>query len=354
MTPDQVFARWVRASLLLFAVVFCYFLAADLWMPVTPQSRVIHPVIRVAPQVAGQVVEVAVEDNQHVVAGDLLLRIDPRPYALAVQQAQLVLEAAERDNSGIDASIAAAQARVRSAQVRSAELARERDRLQRLLASHNVSRQAYEQVVASSQSAQAELASLQAQVRQLQVQRGEGDQGNLRLRQAQNALEQAMLNLSFTEVRAQSDGVVSNLQVRPGTYAVAGAALMALVADDADVVADFREKSLSHMDVGESAAVVFDAIPGRVFEAHVAGVAAGTRAGQLLPDGSLATPETSDRWVRDAQRQRVHLVLDEEPGLLSQLPTGARATVQLFPVGGPARWLGRAQVGLLSLMHYIY
>ena len=229
MTPDQVFARWVRASLLLFAVVFCYFLAADLWMPVTPQSRVIHPVIRVAPQVAGQVVEVAVEDNQHVVAGDLLLRIDPRPYALAVQQAQLVLEAAERDNSGIDASIAAAQARVRSAQVRSAELARERDRLQRLLASHNVSRQSYEQVVASSQSAQAELASLQAQVRQLQVQRGEGDQGNLRLRQAQNALEQAMLNLSFTEVRAQSDGVVSNLQVRPGTYAVAGAALMGLI-----------------------------------------------------------------------------------------------------------------------------
>lgn len=354
MTPDQVFARWVRASLVLFALVFCYFLAADLWMPMTPQSRVIHPVIRVAPQVSGQVVDVAVADNQHVAAGELLFSIDPRPYELAVQQAQLALEAAERDNAGIDASIAAAQAQVRSAEVRSAELARERERMQTLLASHNVSRQSYEQIVASHQAAQAEVASQRAQLQQLEVQRGQGDQDNLRLRQARNALAQATLNLSYTQVRAESDGVVSNLQVRPGTYAVAGSSLAALVADDADVVADFREKSLVHMDVGEPAAIVFDAIPGRVFEAHVAGIAAGTQQGQLLPDGSLAAPETSDRWVRDAQRQRVHLVLDEEPELLPGLPTGARATVQLFPVGGPAKWLGGVQVRLVSLMHYIY
>ena len=91
MTPDQIFARWVRASLLLFALVFVYFLAADLWMPLTPQSRVMHPVVRVAPQVSGQVVSVPVTDNQHVQAGEVLFRIDPRPYELAVQQAQLAL-----------------------------------------------------------------------------------------------------------------------------------------------------------------------------------------------------------------------------------------------------------------------
>ncbi|MEL0168492.1 MAG: HlyD family secretion protein [Pseudomonadaceae bacterium] len=354
MTPDQVFARWVRASLVLFALVFCYFLAADLWMPMTPQSRVMHPVIRLAPQVGGQVVAVAVQDNQHVAAGELLFSIDPRPYELAVQQAQLALEAAERDNDGIDASIAAAQAQVRSAEVRSAELARESARMQALLNSHNVSRQSYDQTLASHQAAQAEVASLRAQVQQLQVQRGAGSEDNLRLRQARNALEQARLNLSYTQVQAESSGVISNLQVRPGTYAVAGNSLAALVVDDADVVADFREKSLVHMDIGEPAAVVFDAIPGRVFDAHVAGIAAGTQQGQLLPDGTLAAPETSDRWVRDAQRQRVHLELDEEPELLSGLPTGARATVQLFPVRGPAQWLGSVQIHLVSLLHYIY
>ena len=353
MTPDQVFARWVRASLVLFAVVFVYFLAADLWMPLTPQARVMHPVIRVAPQVSGQIVAVPVTDNQHVQAGDVLFRIDPRPYELAVQQAQLALEAAERDNAGYDASLAAAEADVRAAQVQANELAREHNRLSTLLASRNVSQQLYDQTQSSYQAAQSSLASAKARAEQLRVQRGLTDEGNLRLRQARNDLERAELNLSYTEVRAQSAGVISNLQVKPGTFASVGNSLAALVSDDADVIADFREKSLVHMQRGEAAAIVFDAMPGHVFDASVTAVDAGTQQGQLLPDGSLAAPETSDRWVRDAQRQRIHLQLDE-PQLLAQLPTGARATVQLYPVGGLAALLGGAQIRLVSLMHYIY
>ena len=353
MTPDQVFARWVRASLVLFAVVFVYFLAADLWMPLTPQARVMHPVIRVAPQVSGQIVAVPVTDNQHVQAGDVLFRIDPRPYELAVQQAQLALEAAERDNAGYDASLAAAEADVRAAQVQVNELAREHNRLSTLLASHNVSQQLYDQTQSSYQAAQSSLASAKARAEQLRVQRGLTDEDNLRLRQARNDLERAELNLSYTEVRAQSAGVISNLQVKPGTFASVGNSLAALVSDDADVIADVREKSLVHMQRGEAAAIVFDAMPGHVFDASVTAVDAGTQQGQLLPDGSLAAPETSDRWVRDAQRQRIHLQLDE-PQLLAQLPTGARATVQLYPVGGLAALLGGAQIRLVSLMHYIY
>ena len=85
----------------------------------------------------------------------------------------------------------------------------------------------------------------------------------------------------------------------------------------------------------------------------VPGGSDASQQGQLLPDGTLAAPETSDRWVRDAQRQRIHLQL-EEPALLSELPSGARATVQLYPVGGLAALLGSAQIRLVSLMHYIY
>ncbi len=353
MTPDQLFARWVRVALILFALAFGYFLAADLWMPLTPQARVMHPVIRVAPQVSGQVVDVYVVNNQHVAAGEVLFSIDPRPYELAVQQAQLALEAAERDNSGYDASLAAAEAEVRSAQVQLNELAREHKRLATLVAQQNVSRQLYEQTQANYQAAQSSLASAKARAEQLRVQRGLTDEDNLRLRQARNDLERAELNLSYTQVRAQSAGVVSNLQLKPGTYATVGNSLAALVSDEADVIADFREKSLVHMARGESAAVVFDALPGQVFAAQVAAVDAGTQQGQLLPDGSLAAPETSDRWVRDAQRQRIHLQL-EQPEVLSQLPSGSRATVQLYPVGGLARLLGSVQIRMVSLMHYVY
>ncbi|HDY99636.1 MAG TPA: HlyD family secretion protein [Pseudomonas sabulinigri] len=354
MTPDQLFARWVRVSLIIFALVFAYFLAADLWMPLTPQSRVMHPVIRIAPQVSGQIIEVRVKDNQHVRAGDLLFSIDPRSYELAVQQAQLAMEAAGRDNEGYDASLAAAEAEVRSAQVQVNELAREHKRMSTLLASRNVSQQLYDQTQSSYQGAQSSLASAKARAEQLRVQRGITDEDNLRLRQARNDLERAELNLSYTEVRAETDGIVSNLQIKPGTYAAVGNSLAALVSDEADVIADFREKSLVHMAVGEEAAVVFDALPGHVFTARVTAVDAGTLQGQLMPDGSLAAPETSDRWVRDAQRQRIHLALDETPELLAQLPSGSRATVQLYPVGGLAALLGGLQIHLVSLMHYIY
>ncbi|MEH6387810.1 MULTISPECIES: HlyD family secretion protein [Pseudomonas] len=354
MTPDQIFARWVRAALIVFALMFGYFLAADLWMPLTPQSRVIHPVIRVAPQLSGQIVEVAITDNQHVRAGDLLFRIDPRPYRLALRDAQLKLEAAERDNAGYDASLAAAEAEVRAAQVQLNELAREHKRLETLLASRNVSQQLYEQTRSNYEAAQSGLASAKARAEQLRVERGLTDESNLRLRQARNDLEQAELNLSYAEIRAEIDGIVSNLQVKPGTYASAGSALAALVSDEADVIADFREKSLVHMALGETAAVVFDALPGRVFDARVMALDAGTSQGQLLPDGSLASPESSDRWVRDAQRQRIHLAVQDAPGLLEQLPSGSRATVQLYPVTGLAKLLGSLQIRLVSLMHYIY
>ena len=74
----------------------------------------------------------------------------------------------------------------------------------------------------------------------------------------------------------------------------------------------------------------------------------------VQPDGSLANPENSDRWVRDAQYLRLHLGLNDSEQVLAALPSGARATVQLYPVSGPARWLGQVQARFISLLHYIY
>ncbi len=76
------------------------------------------------------------------------------------------------------------------------------------------------------------------------------------------------------------------------------------------------------------AAVVFDALPGQVFPAHVTSSDAGILAGQEAVNGQLSQPEQSTRWVRDAQRMRIHVALDQP--LDKPLPTGARATVQLY------------------------
>lgn len=99
--------------------------------------------------------------------------------------------------------------------------------------------------------------------------------------------------------------------------------------------------------------MVFDAFPGHVFRAHVTSSDAGILAGQEAVNGQLSEPETSNRWVRDAQRMRIHVTLDEE--LPKHLPTGARATVQLYNSEGPfARFFSGMQIHLVSLLHYVY
>ncbi|HBV5398809.1 TPA: HlyD family secretion protein, partial [Klebsiella pneumoniae] len=120
-----------------------------------------------------------------------------------------------------------------------------------------------------------------------------------------------------------------------------------------DIVADFREKSLRHTAVNTDAAVVFDALPGQVFPAHVTSSDAGILAGQEAVNGQLSQPEQSTRWVRDAQRMRIHVALDQP--LDKPLPTGARATVQLYNSEGPfARTFAGLQIHLVSWLHYVY
>lgn len=354
MTPDQAFARWVRLSLIAFVILFVYFLAADLWMPLTPQGRVMHNVVQIAPQVSGQVSQVHVTNNEHVEAGDLLFTLDQRPFQLSLEKAELALEAANIRNDEYDASLANAQAALAAAQATETQLARDNKRMQRLNARNSVSRQQADQIAAEYDAAQANVRAAEARVKQMSVQRGLTDQQNLRLRQARNDLAQAKLNLTYSEIRAEQSGTVSNLQVKAGTYAQAGTSLAALVDDQADVIADFREKSLAYVSPGNKAAVVFDAMPGEVFSATVGEIDAGTRQGQLMADGTLAAPVSTDRWVREAQRERLHLTLTEEQDILESLPTGARATVQLFPGSGPAAWLGKIQIRVISLIHYVY
>ncbi|MFU1924803.1 biotin/lipoyl-binding protein, partial [Klebsiella pneumoniae] len=75
-------------------------------MPLTPQAQLTRPVVRVAPRVSGQVAEVLVSNNGHVQPGEVLFRLDPEPFRLAVRQAELALEEAERTNRELDAAIA--------------------------------------------------------------------------------------------------------------------------------------------------------------------------------------------------------------------------------------------------------
>ncbi|MCY1530413.1 hypothetical protein D9M68_655980 [compost metagenome] len=107
------------------------------------------------------------------------------------------------------------------------------------------------------------------------------------------------------------------------------------------------------MRLDDAASVVFDALPGHIFDARVSAIDAGVKEGQLDANGDLAAPAVSDRWVRDAQRQRLHVSLSE--ALPQALPSGAKATVQLYPRDSQlADLFGRLQIALISILHYVY
>ncbi|MEL3919576.1 HlyD family secretion protein [Aeromonas enteropelogenes] len=351
MTPDQQFARWIRWSMAGFVILFAYFLVADLLMPLTPQAMATRVVTKLAPQVSGKVVEVAVHNNQHVKKGNLLFTLDPVPFELAVEQARLALDQAEQQNRELDAALAAADADINAKEALASQKGREAARIGSLYQRHMVSLQQKDEADSALRNARANLAASKAKRDEIRASRGASGEDNLLLRQARNKLAQAELALAYSRVHADQDGIITNLQLKPGSMATAGGPLLALVADQVDVIADFREKSLRHVGDGTRALVAFDGNPGELYPARVSSLDAGVSAGQFDANGTLAAPVESDRWVRDAQRLRLHLTLEQLP---SHLPAGARATVQLLPDNGLTAMLARAQIHLLSLLHYIY
>lgn len=353
MSPEHTFRKWVFITLGVFAVVFGYFLVSDITMPVTTEALVTHKVTRISPRVAGRVTAVQVKEHQHVEAGDVLFQLDPEPYQLAVTSAQLAVDQVNQSNDQLGAQLNVAKANLAAAKADEKQTRLTAQRLKKLVAASAVSQQDYEQANAQWLSAKAAVDSARASIAELKLEIGLPGNSNLALRVAKNNLAQARLNEKYTTVRAADDGVVSNLQLKPGTYLNAGTSVLALVDEHADIVADFREKSLRFVKAGDHASIAFDGFPGTVYDATVTGIEAGVSSGQIMADGSLATPQSSSRWVRDAQRLRVHLRLSEPAE--RPLPAGARATVQLYPMqSGVWSVIGGWQIGFISLLHYVY
>lgn len=352
MTPDQQFSRLVKIASLGFIILFAYFLFADNTMPLTPQAMATRIVTKITPQITGKIDTVAVYNNQAVKKGDLLFQIDPRPYQLAVTEAQLNLEQVKQDNAELDASILAAKADLKASQSTTIQKRNEAKRFDSLFVTHGVSQQQKDLSDSEAETANANFLAAKARLKKLQINRGEQGESNLKLRQAENALAQAELNLSYTNVYADQDGIVTNLQLEVGSFATVGQPLLALVSNNVDIIADFREKNLRNVQTSSSALIAFDSTPGVLYPAIVESVDAGVSAGQFNADGLLAEPEESTRWVRDAQRFRLHLSFDESD--MPHFPAGARATVQLVPDNIVLNLLATMQIKAISLLHYLY
>ena len=288
-------ASWRRALLRLAATLVVVAAAATLgWFawgtymgtPWTRDGTVRAYVVTIAPDVAGQIVELPLRDNQFVHKGDLLLQIDPSSYAIAVQQAE--------------AQVAQAKAVAENA-------AAESQRRQEL---NNLAVTVEEQQTYASQSANATAAY------QLQLAN----------------LANARLNLKRARIVSPVNGYVTNLQARAGDYANVGARQVSVIdADSFWVDGYFEETFLGAIHDGDAAEVKLMGYP-QVLRGHVQSLARGISVANAAPSSSgLATVNPVFTFVRLAQRVPVRVKLDAVPDTV-RLVAGTTATVEI--VGG--------------------
>jgi membrane fusion protein (multidrug efflux system) len=344
----------------------------------TDDAHVEADVVPVSARVAGQVVRVAVRDNQVVKEGDLLLQIDPVDYVARKKQALAELEvaraevrAAEADLSVVDASsrggLSSARAGVASAklaigsadaQVEAAKAAVERakielkkkrqdaERARKLAEEKTISADQLESALTAEEASVARMAEAQAQLaavtdlasaarsrvyeargRLLQNEPVQGQEekaaarlalARARVESAQAAFDLATIAQDRTQVRAPIAGRLSRIAVREGQLVQAGQLIVNLVPDFLYVVANFKETQVGAMKAGQRAEVEIDAYPGRVFTARVESIAPGTGARFSL----LPSDNATGNFVKVVQRVPVKLVWNDhrpnvrlEPGL---------------------------------------
>jgi multidrug resistance efflux pump len=282
----QIFPLLITLAMAAVAVV----LGRAMWdaymgAPWTRDGTVRVYVVTMAPQVAGQIVELPVKDNQFVHKGDLLMVIDPTDYKIAV--------------SLNEAAVQQAQANALNAE-------RESKRRQELTA--------LAATVEEKQTFASNAVAVQAQYQQ-----------------AVAKLEQARVNLQRTEIRSPVNGWVTNLLAQLGDYANVGANVISVVdADSFWVDGYFEETSLEPIRVGDPAEVKLMGYR-QIVHGQVDSIARGINVANAQLNGQgLANVNPNFTWVRLAQRIPVRVHIDEVPeGVV--LAAGMTATVQIDP-----------------------
>ena len=355
--PAQVAWRQiVRAVIIvvtLAAAAVCIFLYAqhEKLYPHTDNAYVQADVVRVAPRVAGPVVELPVHDNQWVQRGDLLIQIDPKDYRVRLEQAkgQLALTEAQIDQTkaAIEQARAAVEEndqRVRQADAQAVRARRDFDRAFALMhtAAKAISQQDLDAARASQDAAIANLdaakAAAHAARAQEQVAQANHQASFAQRDQAAASVHTAELELSYTRILAPVDGWVTNLNLPPGNYLAVGQSPLAMVADGTwRVLAYYKETFTERMRPGQRVSVRLFPYPDRVFH----GVVEGIGWGIYQPDGqanagTLQLPEVAPtiNWVRLPQRFPVRIDLPQGD---AQHPfrIGQTAVVEIDTVAGP-------------------
>jgi membrane fusion protein, multidrug efflux system len=332
-TPSKPAPKW---PLLLAAVVALVFVGAVLWIIFRPRPDVwtddayvaVH-YANIAPRISGQVLTVPVDDNQSVKAGQGLVTLDPRDYQIALASAEAALARDSAQLADVSANLARQpaliseqEANVASARARLAFTEPDARRYNFLAATDAGTIRQREQADSALQESKAQLdnalASLEATRRQLDVIKAQklAAEAVVELDKAQ--AEQAKLNLSYTQILAPVDGIVTERSVQVGNTVAPGTTLMAVIPlKEVYITANYREVDLAHVRPGQHVTIHVDA-----YNIELNGTVEGIAPASGASFAPIQPNNATGNFTKIVQRLPVKVDVDPDQPLAKLLRVG--------------------------------
>ena len=299
--------------------------------PFTANARSYFAVTPILPTVKGRVVEVPVQANAPLKEGDVLFRIDPKPFEYVVAEKKAALAEAQQNVKQLKASFdqAAAQAERANSQLQLAE--QNYDRQAQLFKASVVAQATLDTATRNLDVSKQSFAAAKAEEERARLAYMSNIGGvNTAVAKARAELADAEFDLEQTTTRAAGPGFVTQVSLRPGMYAIPAQLRTSMFfvntgPQDRELGAAFQQNSLQRVKAGDDAEVAFDAVPGRVFKGKVHIIVDAISTGQLGTTVGLIEPET-----RTTAGRAVAIIDVSEEMRDYQIPLGATAQVAIY------------------------
>ncbi|QZA77609.1 HlyD family secretion protein [Deefgea tanakiae] len=343
------------------AVAGAIFLAASIIFTinvVTPSSsdvRAINYVVEVVPRVSGTVTRVAVEGNQMLKKGDILLEIDSTPYRLKVKQLEAQVADATASAKTLWQDLDSAKSQTTSAQAQLDLMKKRLGQAQELAkagAGNQFDVESFATEVKKAESAVASAKTAEARI----TTKLEGVVGPdiASVAQIKAQLEAAKYDLESTVIRAPTDGYAVNVTVRPGNFlaSMPFRPAMSFVEHEQRIVAFFEQNELRFIKPGDKSEIAFKTLPGDIVHAKVDSIIWANGQGQSVQSGTVPNAPMEHLHAPLAQKFAVKLTVD--PAEKPFIPMGARGGAAVYTEKlAPLHLLRMVMIRMQSKLNYL-
>ena len=295
----------------------------------TDNAYVKANVIIISPEVSGRVTSVLVADNQSVEADAILLQLDSSPLEIILSRARAQMAVIRTELESLRADYGETVVQAQQAGDKVTYLDKRYKRQQKLLKQGLSSEEKHDEAKHDLQVARREVQIIQQRVQRVLAQLGGSEKlpvdQHPRYLSAQTTYDQAVVDLKATTIRAPASGIVSNMKLQVGEYALAGKPIFSLIENQPIwIEANLKETQLTHILPGQQATIVADAYPDKTWESVVSSIAPATGA-----EFSILPPQNaSGNWVKVVQRIPINLVITDQANG-PQLRTGMTVSVRI-------------------------